>query len=408
MIDDRKIWTNSNLWALAVGETVAWAGLYYIFPAALLRWDTTFEWGIEKLSVGFSIALICSALSGIFAGRLIDRGHSRKLMPISVLLGGILLCLVPHVTQIWHFYVGWGAIGITLSGCLYEPCFSFLTKNYQDKARKPIIMVTLIAGFASTLCYPCFSWLSESFGWHTAIYVFAISTCIICVPSFLYGTSLEHTTISPETTKQDPFRAVTSSVIINPVFWGIFLVFIALALNHGMIVSQIFPLLQSRELSNNYVVFFAACIGPMQVIGRLILFSAENLMGRNISALKICALCLVCLFVASSILYKGSTSVVIIAIFIILQGGPHGLISIVRPIMTAEFMGRLNFGLISSMIAFGAVWGSAIAPAISGSISERLGYDSMMVATATVALMGLGCLILILVLKNNSLRKSSI
>ena len=132
MSNTPNIWTNHKLWALAIAETVVWAGLYYLFPAALLEWNSSFGWSIEKLSIGFSVALICSAISGIIAARLIDQDKSRILMPLSTLFGAGLLCLMPQVTQIWHFYLLWGAIGIALAGCLYEPCFSFLTKTYQE------------------------------------------------------------------------------------------------------------------------------------------------------------------------------------------------------------------------------------------------------------------------------------
>ena len=140
MSNTPNIWTNHKLWALAIAETVVWAGLYYLFPAALLEWNSSFGWSIEKLSIGFSVALICSAISGIIAGRLIDQDKSRILMPLSTLFGAGLLCLMPQVTHIWHFYLLWGAIGIALAGCLYEPCFSFLTRTYQEHARNPIII----------------------------------------------------------------------------------------------------------------------------------------------------------------------------------------------------------------------------------------------------------------------------
>ena len=393
MSNTPNIWTNHKLWALAIAETGVWAGLYYLFPAALLEWNSNFGWSIETLSIGFSIALICSAISGIIAGRLIDQNKSRMLMPLSTLFGAGLLCLMPQVTQIWHFYLLWGAIGIALAGCLYEPCFSFLTKTYQEHARNPIIMVTLVAGFASTLCYPCFSWLSEVYGWESAIYVFAAVTCIICVPLFWHGTSIKRDSQELPIIEESTFAATTTSLLYNPIFWGIFVTFVALSLNHGMIVSQIFPLFEDRQLSPTMAILFASCIGPMQVIARLILFVTENVSKKNIPAIRICAVSLICLGMASLLLHVGTNSVLLVAVFVALQGGPHGLISIIRPVITAELMGRVNFGLISSMVAFGAGWGSPIAPALAGSISERFGYEPMLLLTASTAFIGLASLI---------------
>ena len=163
-----------------------------------------------------------------------------------------------------------------------------------------------------------------------------------------------------------------------------------------MIVSQIFPLFEDRQLSPTMAILFASCIGPMQVIARLILFVTENVSKKNIPAIRICAVSLICLGMASLLLHVGTNSVLLVAVFVALQGGPHGLISIIRPVITAELMGRVNFGLISSMVGFGAVWGSAIAPALAGSISERFGYEPMLLLTAATAFIGLASLIAVI------------
>jgi MFS family permease len=142
----------------------------------------------------------------------------------------------------------------------------------------------------------------------------------------------------------------------------------------------------------------------MQVLARLVLFVTETIAQKNVPAIRICAVCLICLILASLILYGGKNSMLLVAVFVALQGGPHGLISIVRPIITAEFMGRVNFGLISSMVAFGAIWGSSIAPAMAGSVSERLGYGPMLLLTGTIALIGLVSLMAVVMVRNSTPR----
>ena len=123
MPNKQAVWQDKKLWALALAETLAWAGLFYVFPASLLRWSDHFGWSIAELSLGFTFALLASALGSIAAGRLIDRGWSRLLMTGSVVTGALLILLLPSVNLIWQFYLVWIFIGITLSGCLYEPCF---------------------------------------------------------------------------------------------------------------------------------------------------------------------------------------------------------------------------------------------------------------------------------------------
>jgi len=156
-----------------------------------------------------------------------------------------------------------------------------------------------------------------------------------------------------------------------------------------MVVSQIFPLLESREISPGMTVLFASCIGPMQVVARLILFTTETFGNKDIPILAVCLTSLICLCLSSLVLAVGGTSLILVVLFVIFQGGPYGLFSIVRPVITAEMLGRVNFGLLSSMVGIGSVWGSALAPGIAGSIADRWNYDAVLITTSSIAAVGL-------------------
>ena len=387
-------WRNNKLWSLAVAETLSWACLFYVFPALLLRWKESLGWSISQLSIGFTLALITSAITGMFAGRIIDSGHSRKLMTFSVVIGAFLLALLPTVTAIWQFYLIWLLIGCTLAGCLYEPCFSYLTRTFQGDAKNSIIMITLMAGFASTISYLICTFVSELYSWEITIYLLSGILFLISAPLFWYGTSirLDITTDSGEKAAS-PVIGVIKPTLSSPVFWGLLVTFAAMSSNQGMIVSQIFPLLGSRDISPTSTVFFASCIGPMQVIARLILFATESFAKKNIPMMAVCLTSLIFLCLSSLALVLGGTSLIFVVVFVMFQGGPYGLFSIVRPIITADLLGRVNFGLLSSMVGIGSVWGSAFAPAIAGSIADRWNYDTVLLTTSSIAAVGLVSLI---------------
>ena len=391
---DTPPWRNNKLWSLAVAETLSWACLFYVFPALLLRWKESFGWSISQLSIGFTLALIASAITGIIAGRIIDSGHSRKLMTSSVVIGAILLSLLPTVTAIWQFYLIWLLIGCTLAGCLYDPCFSYLTRTFQGNAKNGIIMITLIAGFASTISYPMCTLVSELYSWEITIYLLSGILCLISAPLFWYGTSIRVGSVSNsgENAKSSVI-GIIKPTLSSPVFWGLLVTFAAMSSNQGMIVSQIFPLLESRNISPTSTVFFASCIGPMQVIARLILFAAESFTNKNIPMMAVCLTSLIFLCLSSLALVLGGASLLIIVVFVMFQGGPYGLFSIVRPIITVDLLGRVNFGLLSSMVGIGSVWGSAFAPGVAGSIADRWSYDTVLLTTSSIAATGLVSLI---------------
>jgi len=387
-------WRNNKLWSLGVAVTLSWACLFYVFPALLLKWKESFGWSISQLSIGFTLALIASALTGMFAGRIIDGGHSRKLMTFSVVIGAVLLSLLPTVTAIWQFYLIWLLIGCTLAGCLYEPCFSYLTRTFQGDAKNSIIMITLMAGFASTISYPICSIVSEFYSWEITIYLLSGILCLISAPLFWYGTSirLDNTPNSGEKASSSVI-GIIKPTLSNPVFWGLLVTFATMSSNQWMIVSQIFPLLESRDISPTSTVFFASCIGPMQVIARLILFATESFAKKNVPMVAVCLTSLIFLCLSSLALVLGGASLIFVVVFVMFQGGPYGLFSIVRPIITADLLGRVNFGLLSSMVGVGTVLGSAFAPGIAGSIADRWNYDTVLLTTSSIAAVGLVSLI---------------
>jgi len=386
----RSPWRNQKLWSLAIAETLSWAGLFYIFPALLLKWHKWFQWSIAELSIGFTLALIASAITGMIAGRIIDSGNSQRLMTLSVIIGALLLSLLPMVTVLWQFYLVWLLIGCCLAGCLYDPCFSYITRTFQSDAKNSIIMITLIAGFASTIAYPLCTLITDLYDWQTTIHILTVILCFIAGPLFWYGTSIEPTAghSSNKHTKTSVGKIVKPA-LSSPVFWGLLMTFAAFSSNQGMVVSQIFPLLESREIPSGMTVLFASCIGPMQVIARLILFTTETFGNKNIPILAVCLTSLICLCLSSLVLAVGGTSLILVVLFVIFQGGPYGLFSIVRPVITAEMLGRVNFGLLSSMVGIGSVWGSALAPGIAGSIADRWNYDAVLITTSSIAAVGL-------------------
>ncbi len=91
------MWKNPKVWSLAIAETIAWAGIFYLFPAMLMRWEAYFGWSRVELTFGFTGALIISAATGVFAGRLIDRGHGRILMTASAFTGVLMIRMSPRL-----------------------------------------------------------------------------------------------------------------------------------------------------------------------------------------------------------------------------------------------------------------------------------------------------------------------
>jgi MFS family permease len=80
--------------------------------------------------------------------------------------------------------------------------------------------------------------------------------------------------------------------------------------------------------------------------------------------------------------------------FVLFQGSGYGVTSIIRPVITAEFLGRKNFGVISGLLAVPFITATAAAPTVAAFVWEKGGYDRVILLALSAAGVGLVSLIL--------------
>ena len=365
---------NPAIILLAFGQTLVWTCLYYIFPALLLRWETVLGWSKLDLTLAITLAIATSAIFSPIAGKIIDRDYGNSLLLISAVLGGIGLTLLSLIETIWHFYLVWILIGISIAGCLYEPCFAIVTKYRGEKAKHDIITITLIAGFASTICFPLTHIISNIFSWQVATVLFSFVVIFIAAPMLWIGATLikkeAHQTILLEKTTQytkDKF------LVKNPVFYYLAICFAIFALVHGVSLNHLLSILSERGYTMNTAILAASFIGPMQVVGRLIMLLSE----KHLSTYKFSLIALLGMGISMAILFVSGSSVLLLFLFIAIFGTTYGTISVLRPIIVKNLLGSKNFGLKSGYLASAYLSGTAIAPYFGALIWKYFGYQNL-------------------------------
>lgn len=380
--------------ALALAQTLIWACIYYSFPALLLHWQSDLGWSKTELSGAFTVALVASGIAAPIAGRIIDAGHTRVLMVGGTGVSVVLLILLSSVDTVVAFYLCWLGLGLAMACTLYEPCFAYLTRIMGSKARSAITMVTLFAGFAGTVSFPTANGLAEWLGWRGALIGLAALALFIVLPLNLYGTR--------GTERSEPDRlpdgdgnmkarapTPTRKVLRSPTFILLAIGFCLMALNHGAILTHLLPLLADRGVEAGAAVLAASMIGPMQVLGRLVMLTVE----KFVSMIVIAMMCYAAIVVAGVSIYAAAVAPLLITLFVVLQGAGWGVSSIARPVVTADLLGRENFGVISGAMAVPFLLGGALAPIAAALVWQAGGYDLVIVAAITAAILGLGCFI---------------
>ena len=380
-----------GVWLLAAGETIVWACLFYIFAALLLTWEQTLGWPKTDLTLGLTLAILAAAVASPIAGRVIDAGHGKLALGGGALVGAIALVWLSQTDTVIPYLIAWTIMGAAQGFCLYEPCFSVVTRAKGANARPAIIRITLVAGFASTFSFLSAAALVEIVDWRTTALIFAGVTAFAAAPMLYFGTILLEGAAG-EAAKPAPKeenRAALIAALKKPQFWMICAAFPIMALNHGILLNHIMPLLTELSIPQTTAVLVASTIGPMQVAGRVVLTIIE----RRVTSLQAATFAFAGVVVASCLLMFAGVSPWFAFAFAVFQGGSYGLTSIVKPAITADFLGRTGFGAIAGWLALPYLACFAFAPHIGSLVWEAGGYDLVIPVTAGMAAAGVLCMI---------------
>lgn len=375
------------VWPLAVAETLVWAALYYSFPALLLEWERDLGWSKTELVGALTLALMTSALLGPVTGRFIDRGFGRLVFSGSAALGTVLLAGLAWVEHLWQFYCLWFGIGVAMAGALYEACFSVLTHALGNEARRAITIVTLVAGLAGTLAFPSLHLLVGWVGWRDAVVIVAGVNLLVAVPLIWNACWHADQMRADQHAPGSAHPGVASRALRTPVFWLLAVAFSMAYVEHFSLLTHL-PLLSERGLSDEVAVLTASSIGPMQVVGRLAMLAVE----KYVSTFWIAFTCFLAMSGAATALFCSQAVPLLLPLFVVLQGAGMGMSSILRPVMTAELLGRAHFGIISGFLAIPSILAAALAPTLAALVWRMGGYEMVILMAILTALVGLGCI----------------
>jgi len=382
----KSVWRDTEIWALAVAETIVWAGIYYIFAALMSQWERDLGWSKSELAIGFTCCLMVSGLIAPLIGSFIDKGFGRKVLIGGAIFGGFLLSLMVFMNALWQFYTLWTLLGIAAACCFYEPCFAYITHTRPANAKAAITLVTLVAGFAGTLAFPTANMLAQWYSWRVAVGFFSAMILFVAVPLFYISTrsgsrAQLHLSSNDSSQRSLDRKLALREAITGSHFWVVTISFGLIMINHNGLLTHFLPMMDERGISLELAVLAAAMIGPMQVLGRIAMVLTE----QWFSALVTCCVAFSCLIVSSICLIYSVESPRLILGFVVFQGVGIGVFSIMRPVIIAELFGVRGFGAISGVSASVGQMSMAAAPTLVAAIWLLGGYDTVLLFMLGIA-----------------------
>ena len=362
----------AGVWLLAIGQTLTYAGAYYVFAALLPDLITATGWSEAQLAAGPTLGfLLCAGLMPV-TGRLVDRGLSGVMLVALPVVAGLAVAGLALVRDPLAWLALWAVIGAAQAGMLYETCFSHLTRVMAGQARAAITRVTLVAGLASTVSFPLGHWLGEALGGRGALVAFGALVALVAAPVNLLGLRLlGRGGAMAEAGAAAAARGVVARAIRTPAFWAISGAFGAMWLNHALLITFVLLIFAAQGADPATAALAASCIGPAQVAGRIVLMLNE----RRLPSGRAAVLALGLAVAAAAVLALAGHWVGLIFLFALLQGAGAGMLSILRPVLTADHLGRAGFGTVSGLIAVAPTLASAAGPSVGAWAMARGGAD---------------------------------
>lgn len=376
---------------LGLAQTIAWAGSYYL-PAVLAP-VVVADLGADPALVygAFSVALLFSGLAAPSVGRAVERHGGRPVLALSAVViaaGLVLLWLLPGIEG---WICGWVVLGFGMSMGLYEAAFATLGELYGRAARRPITIVTLVAGFASTVGWPLTSALLPELGWRGTCLAYAGVCLGLLLPLYLLlprggsggatGDRARRPCAAEDGEPALPAAWLRRSFLLMAAF------FTLRALIATTMSTHLITLMGGLGLAAAAAVGAASLMGPAQVGGRMLEFA----FGGGVHPLAVARLGAVLLPLGAALLLLAGPAAAVP--FVLLYGASNGIVTISRGAVPLALFGARGYPVLMGRLALPVLLAQAAAPTVTAPLVASLPAMAVLGLTGGVAALALLCLL---------------
>lgn len=353
--------------ALGSAQTLAWGSTYYL--PAILAEPMASELGISTGNVfaAFSLALIVTAVLGPLSGKRIDHHGGRDVLALSSIVFAVGLAMLGLANGPLMLWAGWLVIGIGMALGLYESAFSTLAGIYGRDARGAITGITLLAGFASTVCWPISGWLNAEFGWRATCLTWAGAHLLLGLPlnRLLIPVGVQPApTAAEQAQTNDRSGAGLTMALLAFVFAATWFTSTAMA-------AHLPRLLQESGLSAAAAIGIAALVGPAQVGARCLEFVLLQRFHPLISA-RLAAIAHP--IGAAGVTLAGAPAT---TAFVLLHGGGNGILTIAKGTLPLAIFGPHGYGLRQGLLMVPARFAQALSPLVFALLIDDFGTRAL-------------------------------
>jgi predicted MFS family arabinose efflux permease len=318
---------------IGAAQVVSWGSSFYLPAILAAPVAADLDLGVNAFFTAFTVALLVSALVGPRVGRLVDRLGGSRVMPfgsLSLAIGLMVLGVAPNGLVV---LAAWVFIGLGMAATLYDAAFASVVRVMGSDGVRAISIITLFAGFASTLSWPLTTLIADNYGWRAAALSWALANLLIALPLNALTPRIK--------VVAKPLRTPRKLLRLPARPESLMLIFIFMFALQGFTVNAIstsLPIL-TVELgaTATTVLLVGMALGPIQVLARLAQLTVGWLTPLRVSAISLGAHPLAALL----LWFIGLEA---IWVFVVLHGIAVGLSPYMRGALPLLFFGSEGYG----------------------------------------------------------------
>lgn len=369
--------------ALGLTQTIGYGTLYYAYGVLAPAISREFGVGLDWFFAAFTIGLLLGGLVAPLVGRELDRRGARLVMTMGSVLAALALVACALAPNIWAFSAA--VIFAEAATCLvvYEAAFAGLTQIYRHEARRGITLITLIAGFASTIFWPLTQWMLGVLDWRWTLLVFAAVHLIVCTP--LHATALRRAVPRGRDDIKEVPGAVDPPMLLGPDRRRALILFTLAIMVSGLVMSA-FPvhmlrIIENEGFSAQAAALIAMVMGPAQVLARFV----EVVGGHRFDPLMTGRVALGTLLASIALLLAMPASLGTAVAFAALYGAAQGLVTIARATVPLQLFGANGYGALMGRITGLRFLANAASPFLFAFAMTHLGIDKALWISGMIA-----------------------
>jgi MFS family permease len=365
---------------LGFTQCLAWGSSYYLLAVLAKPIAADTGWPLTWVVGGLSLGLLIAGCASPAMGRAIERFGGRPVLAggsVVLALGLLGLGISAHLLI---YFAAWAILGLGMAVGLYDAAFATLGRLYEAQARRLIIHLTLIGGFASTLAWPLSAFFVETWGWRGACFAYAGMHLALGLPMHLLLLPAEaRRAVAASRPTEAPAEAESVPGTDTPwsrrryvvLVWMLAVNFTLQAVIAAVLSVHLLTILQQFGLELGAAVALGTLVGPSQVGGRLL----EVAFGRHVHPVWTAV-------AASLFVFGGLTLLLVVppvamAGALVLYGAGNGIKTIVKGTLPLALFGASGYAALMGRLAMPTLLAQAVAPTLmavtlAGSRPERL------------------------------------